>query len=101
MDPLLLQVVQLLALAGLTIIVTRGWIFYPLRRKFEDHEYIHAFIRCPLCFGAWAGFFGWLAIDALRSPSNPLAISLSESVFVGGAVSLISAAVGGGGSHDE
>jgi hypothetical protein len=68
----------LLASAGMSIIVTKSYIFKPLRNLFEwsvekriainINEYeptfrdkvaknIHKLISCPLCFGFWSGLF--------------------------------------------
>ena len=47
----------LLASYGLTLIVTQSRIFRPLRAKVERVPGIGYWIKCPMCFGFWAGFF--------------------------------------------
>lgn len=93
MDPLLRDVLTVLALCGSTLVVTRGFILAKFRARFEDHELAYELVRCPLCAGAWIGAIGWLLIGLLFGRVE-LAL-VGESVIVGLAVAFLSAAVGG------
>lgn len=44
-----------LAAAGVTIIVTQSSLFLPLRTYLKRWEYPGKLIKCPMCFGFWAG----------------------------------------------
>ena len=70
---------HLFALAGVTLIVTRGTIFEPLQRRFP------ALMKCPMCFGFWVGLG-----DGILS-SEAIAWSLVWPIVLSGAtVSLAS-----------
>ena len=61
------------------MIVTKSYLFKPVRRKFKRLRLLYKLITCPQCFGVWAGllfvfnpffeidfifaisFLGWLA----------------------------------------
>ena len=46
----------LLATIGLTFIVTQSKLFEPIRAFFgKIHNKLEYLLRCPMCFGFWAG----------------------------------------------
>lgn len=47
----------LLSCYGMTLIVTQSRIFRPVREKFSCVRGIGYWIKCPMCFGFWAGVF--------------------------------------------
>jgi hypothetical protein len=74
-------VLFLLATAGLSVIVTKSYIFKPMRDVFDIGDekriavakgelslsfserastYLHKLLTCPLCFGFWAGMLVYL-----------------------------------------
>jgi hypothetical protein len=109
MDPLLRDVVTLLAFCGLTLVITRGFIAKGFRDLFDPDEredalqmsdrkrralqLAYEFVRCPLCAGAWLGAVGWILRCWIL---YPLGIEhFAEALIVGLTTALISAAVGG------
>lgn len=93
-DGLALLVLAVLGLAGITIILTRGWIFLSFRRRFEGRQIAHRFVRCPLCVGFWIGWGGWTLISfALNTPVS--FFLLIEIVLLGGAVAFLASWAGG------
>ena len=53
----------LLIVDGLTMIVTRSSLFLPLRLALDEHApaRLAELVRCPMCFGFWAGAFSSIA----------------------------------------
>jgi len=94
MDELALLVLAVLGFAGVTLILTRGWIFLPFRVRFEGRPIAHRFVRCPLCVGFWTGAAGWTALELVIN--TPLSFFLLiEILLVGGAVSFLATWAGG------
>ena len=58
-----LLIVLLLASMGLTFILTQGYIFLPLRKRFDNHPTLSEFVHCPQCMGFWVGFLLTLSIE--------------------------------------
>lgn len=54
-----------LAGVGATIIITKSYLFRPLQRVYDPefncgadiHPKLNKLFNCPLCVGAWVGFF--------------------------------------------
>jgi hypothetical protein len=58
--------------AGATLILVRSDLFTPLRMKFARWPTWHAFVRCPMCAGAWVGIIALLLLDVLAAwPAAP------------------------------
>lgn len=98
-DNLAFLVLVLLGSSGVTLIVSRGWVFLSLRQRFEGHPLAHRLIRCPMCLGFWFGFSGWI-LAALTIAQMPASFFVSigawaETCFAGGAVSFLSTSIGG------
>jgi len=52
-------VAWLLVVFGITLVVTGGKIFKPVRER-APTAWLRALLRCPMCFGWWVGFaLGW------------------------------------------
>jgi len=58
-----LLVLLLFASVGLTFILTHGYVFLPLRRRFDNHPTLSEFVHCPQCVGFWVGFLLTLFIE--------------------------------------
>jgi hypothetical protein len=83
----------LLSSSGLTIIVTKSYIFEPVRELFNvANAYhvstlkeklfakVHKLLSCPLCFGFWAG----LVMNALLFNTDwelYIALGFASSIF--------------------
>lgn len=73
------MVLLVLGLIGLTLIVSKGYLFEPLQNRSR-------FFACPMCLGAWVGMLGELLREHLDGEKlAPLVI-----VLVGGTVSFLS-----------
>ena len=95
-DGLARDVLVLLGLVGLTLIFTRGFIFYPVRKRTEGNEKLNQLVTCPQCSGFWIGL-GGLATYAYLLGELPTPLGLFILLLGAGVVSLISAAMDGGG----
>ncbi len=71
----------ILGLIGLTLIVSVGSIFEPLRKRV-----VTKFLSCSLCVGFWVGMFG----ELLRQHLDGERLAFFVVVLVGGAVSFLS-----------
>lgn len=109
MDPLLRDVLTVLALCGAALVLTRGFILKGFRDLFDPDEredagqmskrkrraleLAHELMRCPLCAGAWIGAAGWILRCWIL---YPLGVEhFAEALIVGLATAFLSAAVGG------
>ena len=85
-----ITILKILALVGIVNILTRSFIFQPLREKLPPGQ-IRYFSECPQCIGFWVGFFGSPLVH-LVSTSWDVGM-LVNAVLVGGLVSVVSSCV--------
>lgn len=50
-----LTIFTILASLGLSLIVTKSFLFEPIRLLFLEKEFIFTLLNCPQCFSFWSG----------------------------------------------
>ena len=75
--------------AGITLIVTKSYLFKPMRRYLKRKStFLCILFSCPACFGFHSGWFVALFINPLTNDMNQVA-SIISCGFISSCTSLV------------
>ena len=70
-------ILYILGVVGCTFVVTQSYIFKGVRDYVGKNKYLGKLIKCPMCFGFWAGLFFYFSREMVYC--RPLLMAFSAS----------------------